>query len=376
MVCWQRGGLGRAVPFGVGMALLCLVVASASAAEPDWRRAVQQALPSLWQLESLASRTPADASDDAGAGESFVRFTAPVALTEATFTVVRRQGPFTIVRPVAQAGLRKIVTGRLRGAGNGGNDAPWAVDFDNPDVLAHIGLPLTVIPGRPLVLGSAEGEAELAALRTEAEASRRAAAVERQRLEAQLAQERAAAEAEAAVVDARRRAVAARAEALAALYRQFGSAEHAERRAALEAGMAGSDPAVRAAAFEAAYTGDDAVAANLALRLFLNSRAVVPISLFATRDNPQSGRVLGNLGALTLTIDGFDPVGGSLSGRLGAPGFTVTRESSVVGSLARTQLTLATHACTLTLRLSPWQTLDGIYRCQTLPTLIARIALE
>ncbi|CAK0746906.1 hypothetical protein WCLP8_1760004 [uncultured Gammaproteobacteria bacterium] len=82
------------------------------------------------------------------------------------------------------------------------------------------------------------------------------------------------------------------------------------------------------------------------------------------------------MGPLTLTIANFDPAAGVMTGTLGAQGYSITQPASAFGTLSQTELSINTFGCALTVRLSEVQTLDGLYRCQTLPTLIARITLD
>ena len=185
-----------------------------------------------------------------------------------------------------------------------------------------------------------------------------------------------AAKAEAERADQERRRIEARVARITDLRGRLTGSDRASRIAAYEAALGGNDTALRQMAIEAALRSGDPVLANLALKDWLARKKALPVLLYATKEDPNSETVLQNLGPLTLEIDSFTPVDGALAGRMGAPGYSIARPSAAVGTLARTELTVNAYGCVLSLRLTEHQTLDGLFRCQTLPTLIARVTLD
>jgi hypothetical protein len=150
--------------------------------------------------------------------------------------------------------------------------------------------------------------------------------------------------------------------------------DRAARIAAFESALTGGDPALRKVAVELAFDSRDPVLANLALRDWLSRTREAPVQLFATKEEPGSVSVLQNLGPLSLKIHSFDPAAGAVSGQLSAPGYDVSRDGAAAGTLAQTTLIFNTFGCQLALQLSEQRMLDGLYRCRSLPALLARIA--
>jgi hypothetical protein len=150
--------------------------------------------------------------------------------------------------------------------------------------------------------------------------------------------------------------------------------DRAARVAAFEAALTGGDAALRKVAVELAFDSRDPVLSNLALRDWLSRTKEAPVQLFATKEEPGSVSVLQNLGPLSLKIHSFDPAAGAVSGQLSAPGYDVSRDGAAAGTLAQTTLIFNTFGCQLALQLSEQRMLDGLYRCRSLPALLARIA--
>lgn len=150
--------------------------------------------------------------------------------------------------------------------------------------------------------------------------------------------------------------------------------DRAARIAAFEAALTGGDAALRKVAVELAFDSRDPVLSNLALRDWLSRTKEAPVQLFATKEEPGSVSVLQNLGPLSLKIHSFDPAAGAVSGQLSAPGYDVSRDGAAAGTLAQTTLIFNTFGCQLALQLSDQRMLDGLYRCRSLPALLARIA--
>lgn len=150
--------------------------------------------------------------------------------------------------------------------------------------------------------------------------------------------------------------------------------DRAARVAGFESALSGGDAALRKIAVEAAFDSRDPVLIHLALRDWLSRTKEAPVQLFATKEEPGSVSVLQNLGPLSLKIHSFDPAAGAVSGHLSAPGYDVTRDGAAAGTLAQTTLIFNTFGCQLALQLSEQRMLDGLYRCRSLPALLARIA--
>lgn len=161
-----------------------------------------------------------------------------------------------------------------------------------------------------------------------------------------------------------------------ALQTALDSADRTRRVAAIESALHGKDVAMRRFAMDAALDSRDPLLAHLALRNWLARQKTLSVLLYATKEDPTSPTVLNNLGPLTIKLDNFDPSNGALTGTMGAPGFDVTRTSAAAGSLAQTALALNTFGCQLAVQLSAFRTLDGTYRCQYMPALVARIIVD
>lgn len=151
--------------------------------------------------------------------------------------------------------------------------------------------------------------------------------------------------------------------------------DRARRIAALETALRGDDVAAREWAREAALESRDPILSHLVLRDWLARQRTIPVQLFATKEDSGSVTVLRNLGPLSVTLESFDVANGAVVATMGATGYGVTNPSTAVGSLAQTTLTLNTFGCQLALALTERRTLDGVLRCQTLPTLVARVVL-
>ena len=331
-------------------------------------------LPPLWRLETFS---PGSAQAADGADQAVVQaFTAVVSLTTSTFTVDSQSGPYTLLRPVAEQGTRKTLSGLIKSTRR--DDGGWAVrvGVQNIYVLDNIGQPADRFQGRTAIVGSPEAARLKTELEQTAKQQSEADAQRQRRQQEQLDQQLSVVKAEAQRIAADHALIDQRAAALASVKRQMIEGERPARIAAFEAAMKSDDVSVRAMALSAALTGHDTVVANLALRQILAGRKTLPVQLFATRENKDSETVLANIGPLTLAIDRFDSVTGNIEGKMGAPGYSITTPGSAAGALAQTELTVNTYGCSLQLRLSEVETLDGVFRCQTLTPLIARITLD
>lgn len=324
----------------------------------------------LWRVESV------ELAPAAAEGGGARRFTARLSLTEPTFTVVGRDGPFTLVAPVAERGMEKILLGTVR-AGRAA-DGSWTLSLDpaNGEVLESLGRPQAELPGRPLLAGSEEARALAGRRQAEAEAGLAEEQARRRRAEALLAERSAAEKAEAERAAADARAVAARTRQIAEFRNRLAATDRSAVLAAFDAAIGGNDMPLRQLALEAALRSPDPIVANVALRDWLARRKDLPVQLYATREDQTSEQVLRNLGPLTLSLDAFNPASGAMTGTLGAPGYSIARPSAATGTLAGRELTVHSYGCSLTLRLTEHASLDGLYRCQSLPALIARIALD
>ena len=366
----------------LGLALLSLAgPAFAQSAPPlDVQRdQLTRELPPLWKLETFSPGPPqaATGADKDSPDKPVVQaFTAVVSLTVSTFTVDSQRGPYTLLRPVAEQGLRKTLSGLIKSSKRDGGGWTVRVGVQNIYVLDNIGQPADRFQGRTAVLGSPEAAKLTAELEQTAKQQNEADAQRQRRQQEQLDQQLSVVKAEAQRIAADHALIDQRAAALASVKRQLMEGERPARIAAFEAAMKSDDVSVRAMALSAALAGRDAVVANLALRQFFAAKKSLPVQLFATREVKDSETVLNNLGPLTLTIDHFDIATGNLEGKMGAPGYSIALPGSVSGYLAQTELNLNTYGCSLQLRLSEVETLDGIFRCQTLPALIARITLD
>ena len=380
----------------LAMGLSASVPAAGSVAAADTfpeeaiRTELARLIPSPWRFESatvepVAPPPAAAAKDGKDSKDSkenrdpdsraAARVAARVTLAKPTFVVDSREGPVTFLRPVADIGLEKTLTATALATRNPGG---WTVRIDpqNPDVLDGIGKPAAELPGRTVVLGSEEARRLREQLDRDAQQRLTDEAARRKREEELLAQQTAAAKAEAERADKERRAVEARVAQIADLRGRLLGQDRSAKIAAYEAALGGNDPALRQLAVEAALQSRDPVLANLALKDWMARRRAVPVQLFATKEDPSSETVVQNLGPMTLEVEGFSPVNGAVAGRLGAPGYSIAKPSTIIGTLAQTELTLNSYGCALSVKLTEHQTLDGLLRCQTLPTLIARITLD
>jgi len=244
---------------------------------------------------------------------------------------------------------------------------------------------------------------EAEALRAAAEAGRVA---EARRAAAEVLETAARREAEAQA-SAQRLAVESRAAQIAELRGQFRAEDRNIRIAAVERAMRSEDPALRVLGMEAALSSGDGALLGLGLRLFFQQTREVPVSFFVPATQPQvpgRGRFqvapatfAVAMNGLVLSIREFDVASGALTGtsRVGSDPATLT------GTLARSEFTITLtpssprgrggefggayglQHCTLTLRLSDVQTLDGMFACasqpyyrdEPTPVLLARISL-
>ncbi len=310
-----------------------------------------------------------------GADPRAARIGARLKLSQPTYVIDGREGAVTFIRPAAPADLEKTLTGTAvatRGP------AGWTarIELQNPEVLEGIGKPLDELPGRPVLAGSDEARRLRDQFAREAE-ERIADEQDRHRREQErLAQQAAIEKAETERQDRERRQIEARTAQITDLRAKLLGGDRAARIAVYEAALGGNDPALRQTAIESALQSRDPVLANLALKDWIARRKALPVQLYATKEDGNSETVLNNLGPLTLEIESFNAVNGALAGRMGAPGYSIAKPSAAVGSLAQTELTVNAYGCGLTLRLTEHQTMDGLFRCQTLPTLIARITVD
>lgn len=152
--------------------------------------------------------------------------------------------------------------------------------------------------------------------------------------------------------------------------------DRSRRVAAFEAATAGDDATLRRAAFDAALESRDPTLGTMALRAWLSRAPATPVLLYAVKEEPGSAAVLQNLGPLTFTPQEVNPATGAVVGKLSAPGYDVARDAAAAGTVAQTMLTVNTFACQLAVQLTEHRTLDGLYRCRTLPPLAARIVLD
>jgi len=367
-----------AAALAMGIAAGPAMAPPARAAEPFSEEAVQAEIMRLagplWRVDSLTMETLTPPGRDAGQ-RAAARIAARVSLAVPTFVVDSREGAVTFLRPAAEAGLEKTLTAIALAARSG---AGWTVKIEpqNPEVLDAVGKPAAELPGRTVLAGTEEARALREQLDREAQQRLADETARRARAEELLAQQTATAKAEVERAERGRAAVEARAAQIADLRAKLLGPDRPVRIAAYEAALGGNDAALRQMAVEAALQSRDPVLANLALKDWVARRRAVPVQVFATKEDPGSEAVVQNLGPVTLEIEGFSPADGAVAGRLGAPGYSIAKPSSIIGTLAQTELTLNSYGCALTLRLTEHRTLDGLLRCQTLPTLIARITLD
>ncbi|KAA0680317.1 hypothetical protein [Roseomonas genomospecies 6] len=380
----RPAALGIAVTLMAG--LLPVLPARASDLPINRIRAeVSRLVPPPWSVEEVTAEpapapAPAPAPDGRTAAKgadsrTMVRIGVRLRLAKPTYSVESRDGAVTFIRPVADAGLEKTLAAKAL-ATLGPNGWSARIELRNPEVLEGIGQPLEELPGRPVLVGSAEANRLRDQIAREAEARAAEEDARRRREEDLLARQAAAAKAEEERAAAERRQADARAARIADLRARMLGADRPARIAAYEAALGGNDPALRQIAVEAALQSRDPVLGNLALKDWIARRKAVPVQLYATKEDPHSETVLNNLGPLTLEIDSFNPVNGALAGRLGAPGYSIAKPSASIGALAQTTLTVNAYGCALSLRLTEQQTMDGLFRCQTLPALIARVVVD
>ena len=345
------------------------------------RAEMARIVPPLWTVEEMtAEPVPAPAPDGKAAAKAadsrtMVRVGAKLRLAKPTYSVESRDGAVTFIRPVADAGLEKTLSATAL-ATLGPNGWSARIELRNPEVLEGIGQPLEELPGRPVLAGSAEANRLRDQIARDSEARIAEEDARRRREEELLARQAAATKAEEERAAAEQRQAEVRAARIADLRARILGADGPARIAAYEAALGGNDPALRQIAMEAALQSRDPVLGNLALKDWIARRKAVPVQLYATKEDPHSETVLNNLGPLTLEIDSFNPVNGTLAGRLGAPGYSIAKPSAAIGALAQTSLTVNAYGCALSLRLTEHQTLDGLFRCQTLPALIARVVVD
>ncbi len=380
----RPAALGIAVTLMAG--LLPVLPARASDLPIDRIRAeVSRLVPPLWSVEEVTAEpapapAPALGPDGRSAAKvadsrTMVRIGVRLRLAKPTYSVESRDGDVTFIHPVADAGLEKTLTATAL-ATLGANGWSARIELRNPEVLEGIGQPLEELPGRPVLVGSAEANRLRDQIARQAEARAAEEDARRRREEDLLARQAAASKAEEERAAAERRQADARAARIADLRARILGADRPARIAAYEAALGGNDPALRQIAVEAALQSRDPVLGNLALKDWIARRKAVPVQLYATKEDPHSETVLNNLGPLTLEIDSFNPVNGALAGRLGAPGYSIAKPSASIGALAQTTLTVNAYGCALSLRLTEQQTMDGLFRCQTLPALIARVVVD
>lgn len=363
--------------------------ARAAEALPDdlIRAEVARLVPPVWRIEEMAiTRLPdppagggapgGTAPGGTAAAGVAARVAARLSLSKPTYTIDSRDGPVTFVRPAADPSLQKTLdaTVTLNRTKSGRWEAK--VEAKNPEVLEGIGRPASELPGRTVVVGTDEERKARDQIERDTKQRLAEEQARQKREEALIVQQTAAAKAEADRMDRERRAVEARVAQIADLRGKLLGADRGARIAAYEAAMGGNDTALRQLAFEAAVLSRDPLLGNLALKDWLARRRALPVQLFATKEDSNSETVLHNLGPLTVEIETFNPVNGAIGARMGAPGYSIAKPSNSVGSLAQTELTLNSYGCALALRLTEQATLDGLFRCQTLPALIARITLD
>lgn len=348
------------------------------------RAEVARLVPPLWRIEEIAITPlpdPAPATAAATApgtapGGTAAKVSVRLSLSKPTYLIDSRDGPFTFVRPVADPSLQKTLEATVTLTRTKAGRWEAKTEARNPEVLEGIGRPASELPGHTVLVGSEEARKAREQIALESQQRLVEEQARQKREEALVAQQTAAARAEAERMEKERRSVEARVAQIAELRGKLLGADRGARIAAYEAAMGGNDTALRQLAFEAAVLSRDPLLGNLALKDWLARRRALPVQLFATKEDSNSETVLHNLGPLTVEIDSFNPVNGAIAARMGAPGYSIAKSSNTVGSLAQTELTLNSYGCTLALRLTEQATLDGLFRCQTLPALIARITLD
>lgn len=359
------------------------------------RGEVTRMVPSPWSVEDVTvepvavdlARLPAIAPEkDKGKGKAAsqpvtepTRVAAEVIvrlkLAQPTYMVDSRIGPVTFVRSAVDPKIEKSLRATVHSVHDGRG---WItqVQLHNPDVFDGIGRPSTELPGQVVVLGTEEARQLQERLGAE-ERARVEAETERRRLAEELAaQQDAAVKAERERLERERLWIETRSARVTQLRDAMQKGARSTRVATLEAALGGNDPALRQFAVETALQSRDPVLTNLVLKDWLSRKTSIPVMLYATKEDASSETVLQNLGPLTIDIERFNIVSGSMVGRMGAAGYSITNPSAASGALAQNELTINNYGCTLSLRLSEQATMDGLFRCQTLPTLVARITLD
>lgn len=333
------------------------------------RHEVARQVPPSWRIEGVTVEPPESAAGP-------VRIAVRLTLAKTTYVVDSRDGPYAFIRPVAEAGLEKVLTGIATPSKAKDGSITAKLELLNADVLDSVGRPADELPGKGVVVGSEEAGKLRAQLDADARQRLADEQARRQREEELLAEQQAASQAEAERLAGEREALDARTAMIAEVRNHLMTGERPVRVAVYEAVLGGNDLALRQIAVEAALQSRDPMLANLAMKDWIARHKTIPVLLYATKEDTHSDAVLRNLGPLTIEVESFTGVNGALQGKMGAPGYTIAAPSAAVGTLAQTELTVNTYGCTLTLRLTEHRTLDGLYRCQTLPTLVARITLD
>jgi hypothetical protein len=356
----RPGGWWAAKAAVAGWVLLSAGAVLAGPVEDAVRVELLRHVPGFWRIDKVTA-------EPVFGGRA--RFEARLKLDTDTYLADGRAGPVTFVRKGASSGTEKVVFGTVAEL-KAGTGKAFRVDAAGiADLLEPLGKPMDALPGRPVLAEGEEGKAARAA--AEAEDAKRLEAEK-----ARAARQAAADTATAAADEAERKAVEARSRRLSAFTDKLASRDAAERIAAFETALAGEDAALRRLAVTTALQGRDPVLASMALRDRLVRHKTVPVQLFATREDRNSETVLANLGPLILTVDAVDAATGNLTGSMGAAGYGVTQTSSAAGTVTAGELIVNTYGCSLLLRLTDGRSLDGLYRCQTLPVLAARVALD
>lgn len=365
----RRAAWLMAAALGIGLSPAEPALAAGPVPDDALRAEVARHVPPSWKVEAVALE-PAESA----AGP--YRLTARMKLTRQTYVVDGREGPYAFVRPVAEPGLEKVLTGTATTVKAKDGTLTVKMELQNAEVLDSVGKPAEELPGKPVVAGSEDAQKLRAEL--DAEARQRIADEQalRQREEELLTQQQATAQAEAERRAAERKQIETRTGQINEVRARLLAGERAQRVAVYEAVLGGNDPALRQIAVEAALQSRDPVLANLALKDWIARHKTIQVQLYATKEDSNSETVLRNLGPLAIEVESFSGANGTLQAKMGAPGYSVATPSAAAGTLAQTELTVNTFGCALTLRLTEHRTLDGIYRCQTLPALVARVTVD
>ncbi len=358
-----------AVAMGLGLTLAKLalagpVLAASPFSEDSVRAEVARQTPSFWTIEAIALEPVESTTGNAG-------FSVRLRLAKATYVVDSVEGPYTFVQLVTEAGVEKSLIGVAKT-----KDGGLTVELQDAAILDSVGEVVEGLPGKVIITGSEEAQKLRA--RLDADFKQRLAdeQAHRQREEALLAQRQATDQAESERLGRERQSIEARTAQIKDLRAKLMGAERAARIAAYEAVLGGDDPGLRQFAVETALQSRDPILTNLALRDWITRHKTIPVLLYATKEDPNSETVLRNLGPLTVEVESFSNANGTFQGKMGAAGYSVAAPSAATGTLAQTDLTVNTFGCILTLRLTEHRTLDGLYRCQTLPTLVARVTVD